>query len=605
MELPRSLAPWASILNLFDYDVALALGPLVRRVAAALGRLENHATSEGDEPDGLDGVARRGPYERLMLSELAVAEEYPEEFLRRAAMGEHLFYRLALRSPVRSRMSVALFDAGPNQIGSPRLAHLAALVALDRRAEAAGAQFGWGVLQRSDRPFYEGVTAAGVGRLLDSRSPREATAGDVETWRAQFAGHAEIEDFWLVGGSRIGRLDSTSGLSRIEISDPCDPESRRLDLVVRVGSSSPRALELELPEDAACARLLRDPFSTAVASPATLSKTRTPQSNLFFDPSGTKLFALGPRGGVIAYPVPNSPRAGVGNPRFYASPQGARAIAVGRAYRSIFVASVRGKLIYLDYFGSRRGAGPMLETGYYEIDDAIDVSPRDGVLGTVHIVAAEPSPRGFVWLPSGVMIELERRPSDKWATVDGLFICGGARIAYARVLASATIHSRMVFVGGETEGGPIMLWSIGKLTNAQTLSFLDDASQAFIGHGGGLSYGEFGLTALKLADGRWAVMTADGAITHHVEDGKHVVGVGVRKDHRKAGLITIAEDRRTIEFHGSDSREQILTATAPIVEVAMSTAGPELAYSTEHGDISAWSIGQGAELCRFTAKEGA
>src|SRR5687768_17876785 len=47
------------------------------------------------------------------------------------------------------------FDAGPNQLGSPRIAQIAALIVLSRRAEAAGVRFAWGILQEPDAPLFE------------------------------------------------------------------------------------------------------------------------------------------------------------------------------------------------------------------------------------------------------------------------------------------------------------------------------------------------------------------------------------------------------------------------------------------------------------------
>ena len=53
------------------------------------------AVAGDGEPDGYDGIASRGIYERLVTSEWLLADEEPDEFDRRAAMGEHTFTRLA------------------------------------------------------------------------------------------------------------------------------------------------------------------------------------------------------------------------------------------------------------------------------------------------------------------------------------------------------------------------------------------------------------------------------------------------------------------------------------------------------------------------------
>src|SRR5262249_50113041 len=126
MELPRSLAPWARYLGIFPRETSLAIGPLVQRIALAVGPMRARSLSRAGDPDGFDDLSRRGSYERLLASEWLLADEAPDEFARRAAMGEHVFLSIARREPSGSRVSMALFDAGPNQIGSPRLAQLAA-----------------------------------------------------------------------------------------------------------------------------------------------------------------------------------------------------------------------------------------------------------------------------------------------------------------------------------------------------------------------------------------------------------------------------------------------------------------------------------------------
>src|SRR6185369_7320828 len=89
----------------------------------------------------------------------------------RAATGEHAFHEIVRRSPAVSRSSVVLFDGEPDQLGAPRIAHVAALIVLAERAAAARARFAWGLLHEPEGLLLEGVTREGVGRLLAGRSP--------------------------------------------------------------------------------------------------------------------------------------------------------------------------------------------------------------------------------------------------------------------------------------------------------------------------------------------------------------------------------------------------------------------------------------------------
>jgi len=139
IELPAALAPWAAQLSSLPEELALALAPWVGRLALAVGPLSAVQSQRTGEPDGYSGLSRRGSYERLVIGEWGVADLFPDEFLRRAAAGEHLFLDLARREPRGALKSVAIVSAGPAQLGSPRLVHLAALIVLARRAAAAGA----------------------------------------------------------------------------------------------------------------------------------------------------------------------------------------------------------------------------------------------------------------------------------------------------------------------------------------------------------------------------------------------------------------------------------------------------------------------------------
>lgn len=603
MELPRALAQWAPYLDIFPPAVGLGLAPLVRRVALAIGPLANRAGRDGSEPDGFDGLTRRGSYERLMLSELAVADEYPDEFIRRAAMGEHLFYRLALQSPMRSRTSAALFDAGPNQLGSPRVAHIAVLVALARRAEAAGARFGWSVLQRPDLPIFTDVTPESVTRLLALKTSGEATDDQLSVWRERVGEWAEPDDLWLVGGARLGRLGPARGLSRIEIVDPCDPASSRIELTVRTVASAPRAVALDLPDDASCARLLRDPFGTAVGETVRVAGPYAPKSKLLFDASGVKLFARNERGQIVAYPVPNSPRAGVGWPKLPGPYPTGKVFAAGRAFRKMVIASTDGVMIVLDT--SRRPA-PLPTPGHYRplgvplsafrVDD-------DG-LGLVHVVSTStPSEKAaIVHHPAGLLLRLSPGPSHE--IVEGRFVAGTATVVATDVLAATTRHSRLVFVGRERPGDPIRLVSMGDTIERQeVVSSGDPPSAAFFGFGGGLARSVYGLVAI--GEGRyWRVLSNRVDVTIVVRPPRNVVGVVAHQGRTAVPrLLVVEEDRRTISFQSEDLRQTLVTARAPVVSVAVSPTSPTFAFSTETGEVVFYSLAFGAELCRFSTGE--
>ena len=348
MNLPPSLAPWAGYLNIFPEEVSLALGPMIQRVSMLIGSPQPRLYEKEGEPDGFDGLNRRGTYERLLLSEWMLADELEDEFMRRAVMGEHLFLNRAHSSPVGTRSSLALFDAGPSQIGSPRIAHIAALIALANRADSAHSTFSWGVLQELETT-YRDVNAGNIMTLLEARSDCEVSDTHMELWEEQLATWSGLDDVWLIGGNRLSRINTEKRTSRLYVEDVLEPEKRELRLSCNGASGSQSEITLELPANTISTRLLRDPFDAAVPEIQKTAASTYTGSGLLFDMTGTKLFTRTAKWGVTAFNVPNSPRAGAGRPRQYHTRRWQTVCAVGRVGRAIALISAEDRLVNLEY----------------------------------------------------------------------------------------------------------------------------------------------------------------------------------------------------------------------------------------------------------------
>jgi hypothetical protein len=369
LELPDSLQPWSELLAMLPRDVALSLGPWITRLAPVVGPLRVRSRRGAGEPDGYDGLTRRGGYERLLASEWLLADEAPDEFLRRAAMGELAFLQRVQRDPARALTSVALFDIGPGQLGASRVVHLAVLFVLARRAAMAGARFGWGLLQKppgSPLPADKGggaglrldVTRANVSQLLQSRSGATASDDDLDAWMKLSRDGGDWEDVWIVGGAdtyarwsrRVGaRAGTTHGC--VEVSDPVDVRERHATVRVLRGPIT-RGLTLDLPDDATCVRFLRDPLvvlgeKPAPAPPKRVGSSRSPVSNPVFSPSGTRLIARNMNGDLLVFQVPNSPRATPGKAKVYSVGSRERVIAVGFAGKKVVVLARREREVHL------------------------------------------------------------------------------------------------------------------------------------------------------------------------------------------------------------------------------------------------------------------
>ncbi|WP_064748987.1 hypothetical protein [Lysobacter antibioticus] len=273
MRLPDTLQPWAPWLIWFDAEIAGVLGDLLLRLHPALGAFRLRAQRGAAEPEGIEDLRRRGSYERLLLSEWALADAAPEEFDRRAAGGEHLFLNPKPVARQVDALTVAVFDAGPSQLGASRLVHAALWILLAQRAQAAGARFLWGVLARPGE-LQEADSPAALKRLLSARS---LTPGGAASARAS------VEQ-----GADLGRDLQAQWAQALDAAEPSPSErwsvgahapgyalGHRVDVVradadelaVTVAArQARRELRLRLPDPEPSSRLLRGEFERLAAS---------------------------------------------------------------------------------------------------------------------------------------------------------------------------------------------------------------------------------------------------------------------------------------------------------------------------------------------------
>ncbi len=143
-----------------------------------------------------------------------------------------------MASPAAGAASLALFDAGPGQLGGPRIAQIAALLALARRAETAGVRFAWGILQQPEAALSPSVAADGVRRLIGAGTPHEATGPQLAAWRSRLEERPEWDEVWVVGAPRLGAPPDIPGASHFQIWDSLDPgvrQAARLPAARRAG----------------------------------------------------------------------------------------------------------------------------------------------------------------------------------------------------------------------------------------------------------------------------------------------------------------------------------------------------------------------------------
>ncbi|HVK55987.1 MAG TPA: hypothetical protein VM532_13285, partial [Burkholderiales bacterium] len=213
MQLPPSLQPWRLWLDWFSPDLTPAIGNLLLRLNPLVGQYRTETSMGIHEPDGISDLRRRGSYERLLISEWAVADAAPDEFFRRAATGEHLFLAVGEKVRKAERRTIALFDVGPLQLGAPRLAHIALWILLARRAAEMNARFAWGVTQAPGE-LFDADSPDMLKRLLHARSLTTASPKHWQEWLTWATTQSQTTgEWWDVGQSDVESLISTHQFS--------------------------------------------------------------------------------------------------------------------------------------------------------------------------------------------------------------------------------------------------------------------------------------------------------------------------------------------------------------------------------------------------------
>lgn len=264
--LNPTLRSWASLLSFLEGDLAAAIESLARRLEVAMAAAP-HSFSEGDMPDGYDGIDRHGELDHLLLSEWLLAEEEPLEFIRKLALGELSYLHRERVDPQSPTRFVVLADVGPDQLGTPRLAHLAGLVVLARRAEAQGVSLELGLLSDPPGEFQKGQLPELFVAWLRARTATAPTAEDVEAWTATLA---PTDHAWLFG-SRSTSKTSNPALRRLTA---VEAEWGPAGATALKAAIDGRDLHLPLPSSADSVRVLRGQGIRRPTAPGVEQATR-------------------------------------------------------------------------------------------------------------------------------------------------------------------------------------------------------------------------------------------------------------------------------------------------------------------------------------------
>ena len=594
--LPAALSPWEPWLVALPGEVLAGLGPWLPRLRFLLGAL-SRSGGEGDgEPDGVSGIGRRGSYEQLLLSEWAVAEIAPMEFLRRAAQGEHLFLQPRRRAPAGSPRTVVLFDCGPDLLGAPRLVQAALLIVFARRAADAGATLSWAILQDRNRTLHDVVDAASLRLFVHGRSRRPATPDDLQVL-CELAGLVEEpEELWVVGAARAPVAD---GVRLITVDQPLS-EDAVLHVDLPGAGRSPVVLQLpDPPQQAALLRrLATEPVSTVpVGEPGPAAD---PTAGLIWSQDGRRILTMHGAGDdrvVKAWHVPPNPRSRPGRPRVLPVPAGVPLVGVGFSGRAFHWVTTDGGRGYVhEGFVRRPRAVPLPAVptpGWFAHD------------GLRHAIMATPQmhQRDLVLVDAARTLWVVQR-----STGGRMEVLATDVLAFQQNTRFELTHVSVAPVSGVVE--LVQLHASLEIQHREATE-LGASARAFFGCPGWMSHQRWGL--LAVGDGvlwtvYWGSFAGDGeeadneAMDSLLLDPAEGSVVGVARDPANLnrgvpGLLVLDPARRTLTWRGfGERRKTICTWPRPARSVSASMHRPQVAAVLDDGTVSVRMLEDGVEV---------
>jgi hypothetical protein len=539
--LPRPLARWRTQLELFEDDLASAIGKLVLQLAPSFDSLSRATPTVGGDVDGYDGFTRRGSYERLLPSEWALREAQPLEFLRRAGAGEHAFFQLARREPASRESTLVLLDTGPDQLGACRLVQLALLILLAERAQRRGEALYWQLLHHLGEPPLTTLDEHAVKRFLTSRTALRSSQSAITTWQRS---HGDFR-LWLVGPP----AHTAAQCFLVHLVERVDPSARVVDVTLRAPGRPPRELELAVPEPDVAVRLLRDPFDQRRGAWTTLAPGVS--SNLLLSAQGTRIAYRAAAGELALVRVSGEDAGRPVRPHLYAPAEDAVVIAVASSrHKTRWLSATRHELFlsstsrFRDGSNVQRWASPPLEFGaelwplyYYEVEQLLAFVAPDRTLWGMK-VGGEPS---------------------NWG--EG-------------VLSALADNSRPFVLAAKPR--PRLL----ELNSRYLQQIFHETSQHWSGaflrrHGNGW------VLAYETEPGTWSIRVSKKPAHEHVMQGQPGV-VGVQGPD---GLLVLRNGRTELVSVSRTYSKVLLKTSSPLVSIATASDALLIAFLTEAGEL--------------------
>ncbi len=558
MNLHPQLTPWAPWLSLFEPTLVQPVGDLLLRLAPMLGPLTRVSARQQVEPGGVGDIVQRGSYERLLLTEWAYADVAPEEFIRRAANNELLFTGPEPSTSQQPLRSVALFDAGPMQLGEARLVHIAMFILLARRAQLAGAEFRWGWLHKPGE-LRDSSNEAAMAALLGGRTLQAADEAMQEEW-SQALG-TQQDDCWLVGAQ--ASICPPQARHRVSIERMLLEES--LEVILQQKGAR-REIKLNLPAQDTCTRVLRHPFERKVPKTATQGSRLKPSLKYppRFSSHASWLAVTMIDGRTTFYRVPQRAGAEPGKSRVVNKAKG-EILAVG-VYKNCqgMVVLEQGKLAFRDF------PGPLFNrrTAPVERPDLRQFSALPGggrLLDAFHFSAA--------------------RGNREWVYV---LDYGGRLVCWQRT-AGKEIETEFEVVAENVVGA----WQFGKTLR---YAYAHKGTETVVIHltpssGERIEHGSWSEATLRACfapqlsafleangEGAWVVRSDAEWARTVVEDQGEVLGCIDTKLETFPGLLVVANYRTQIEFRARNTHHVLIKFREAAAKVSFDPISRRVAW---------------------------
>ncbi|MGW6915340.1 hypothetical protein ACWGB8_16215 [Kitasatospora sp. NPDC054939] len=362
--LPTALAPWSAALTALTPELATALGPLLRRLDALVAEHEPAARTAGI-PDGYGSLARTGRPDQLLPSEWLLADEFPDEFLRRLVDRELLHLAPEFTTPVPTGRIVVLADTGPGQAGAARLVHLAALLVLHRRAAARGTELRVGILGDLVGTWLPGDLAELLPDWLEARRRTDPTPEDVQRACRDLDAADRV---WILTSDHLAtRLPAGTRALTARPAQWDDTGATCVDLRITTGTTAPVTARLALPATEIAVRALRGAgFRRAAPARSTWpTGVSTAELPVFTTASRTLLARGHDPWTLLAVRLPGTDERHVTTIRARRHDLPGPALAAGRNGRRLIVLCTWGRQL-VPYVSGRR----FCERGEYVVGDS-------------------------------------------------------------------------------------------------------------------------------------------------------------------------------------------------------------------------------------------